>query len=562
MSGDKRYRTSSLGLLCAFVLAVVLALAGCKPKEIPPAVGQIIQAAVESQTLPAAVRGQKEREIAWKEMRSFYEKRQFQPAWFNAKGPRPQAGELIAAIDPMASEGLDTRRYQKDALHQALREIADHSDLGDPQGQSRLAHADMRLTYTFLTMAAHLASGRLQPETLNIDWYTKPRRVDLDTRLGEALQEKGSIVSTLHSYAPKSKEYAWLREALARYRGIAQNGGWPAIGAELKPKATGEPVRRLRARLAAEGYFPAPAQAPQAPQTPQDTVYDEALANAVRRFQQLHGLELTGKVDADTLAELDVPASERVRQIQVNLERWRWLPDDFGQRYIKVNIPQFRMQLIDGGRPVLEMRVVVGKAQQNRTPVFSDKMTYLELNPAWNIPTEIVKEEIEPAMTKDPGYLARKGIERVEEGSGYRQPPGPDNPLGQVKFMFPNQFDIYLHDTPADHLFAKAERDFSHGCIRLERPIDLADYLLKDDPKWTPEAIQEAIATGENKTISIPKPLPVHILYFTAWVDDNGIMEFRRDVYGQDAKLAAALAQEPQVTLDFNPVRGPMKAEL
>lgn len=555
MNGDKRYPTLFLGLLCALALAATLALTSCKPKEIPPAVGQIIQATVESKTLPASLRGQKERETAWKEMQSFYQKRQFQPAWFTPQGPRAQADELIGAIDPMATEGLDTRRYPKHELHQTLREIAEHPDLDDPQGQRRLAYADMHLTYTFLTMAAHLSSGRLQPETLKIDWYTKPRRVDLDTRLGGALQEKGSIVSTLHGYAPTSEDYAKLRKALARYRELAEQGGWPAVGTQLKRKAAGEPVRRLRARLAVEGYMPAPAQ------QPGEDVYDEALANVVRRFQQLHGLEVTGNVDADTLAELDTPAAERVRQIQVNLERWRWLPDDFGQRYIKVNIPEFRMQLVDGGRPALEMRVVVGKAQQNRTPVFSDKMTYLVLNPAWNIPVEIVQSEIEPELAKDPDYLGRKGIERVEEGSGYRQPPGPDNPLGLVKFMFPNEFDVYLHDTPADHLFAKAERDFSHGCIRLEKPIDLANYLLKDDPKWTPEAILEAIAAGEIKDIPIPKPLPVHILYFTAWVDDNGVVEFRRDVYGQDAKLEAALAQEPQVTLDFDGLRE-MKAEL
>lgn len=555
MNGDKRNPTLVPGLLGALVLAAT-ALTSCKPKEMPPAVGQIIQATVESKILPASVSGQKERETAWKEMQSFYQKRQFQPAWFTPQGPRAQAGELIGAIDPMATQGLDTRRYQKDELLQALREIADHPDLDDPEGQRRLAYADMHLTYTFLTMAAHLASGRLQPETLKIDWYTKPRRVDLDTRLGEALQEKGSIVSTLHGYAPTSKDYANLRKALAHYRELADKGGWPAVGTQLKPKAAGEPVRRLRARLAAEGYLPAPAQ------QPGEDVYDAALAGVVRRFQQMHGLEVTGNVDADTLAELDTPAAERVRQLQANLERWRWLPDDFGQRYVKVNIPEFRMQLVDGGRPALEMRVVVGKAQKNRTPVFSDKMTYLELNPAWNIPIEIVKSEIEPAMAKDPDYLSRKGIERVEEGSGYRQPPGPDNPLGLVKFMFPNEFDVYLHDTPADHLFAKAERDFSHGCIRLEKPIDLANYLLKDDPEWTPEAIREVIATGEIKDIPIPKPLPVHILYFTAWVDENGVVEFRRDVYGQDAKLEAALAQEPRVTLDFDRLRGQMKAEL
>jgi len=279
-----------------------------------------------------------------------------------------------------------------------------------------------------------------------------------------------------------------------------------------------------------------------------------ALAATVQRFQRLHGLEPNGKVDAPTLAELDIPAAARVQQIQVNLERWRWLPNDFGQRYIKVNIPEFKMQLIDGGKTALEMRVVVGKAQQNRTPVFSDKMDYLELNPYWNIPTDIVKNEIEPGIAQDPNYLERKNMEVVTAGGEprYRQRPGSDNALGQVKFMFPNQFDIYLHDTPADHLFAKAERDFSHGCIRLEKPLDLADYLLKDDPKWTPEAIRAAIATGEQKTVSIPRPLPVHILYFTAWVEEDGTVEFRPDVYGADAKLIQALAKEPLVALDFD----------
>jgi murein L,D-transpeptidase YcbB/YkuD len=182
-------------------------------------------------------------------------------------------------------------------------------------------------------------------------------------------------------------------------------------------------------------------------------------------------------------------------------------------------------------------------------------MEYLELNPYWNIPQDIVKDEIEPALAKDPDYLERKNMEVVEGTGRYRQRPGPDNALGQVKFMFPNQFDIYLHDTPADHLFAKAERDFSHGCIRLEKPIDLADYLLKDDPKWTPQAIREAIDSGENKTITIPRPLPVHILYFTAWVEPDGTVQFRRDVYGADAKLAKALDQEPPVTLNFDEVR-------
>jgi L,D-transpeptidase YcbB len=555
MIGFKLYRIAAL-------LVVPLALAGCRqtPKETAPATSpsvaqnsqaiQTIQATVESKTVPVAVRGQKEREQAWKEMRSFYEKRRFQPAWLTPTGPRPQARELIAAIDPLASEGLDPQRYPKDALNAALQAIAKRPDLSDPQAQRRLAQTDMSLTYTYLTMAAHLASGRLQPETLNVDWYTKPRHVELESRLEQALQPGGSVTQILHSYAPSSQEYARLRDALARYRGLAAHGGWPMLGVELKKGDRGEKVRLLRARLAAEGDLRPPAGAGPAPGSPADAVYDATVEDGVARFQHRHGFKPTGKLDADTLAELDVPVQERIRQIQVNLERRRWLPADLGRRYIEVNIPEFRMKLVEDGKTALDMRVVVGKAQQSRTPVFSDKMTYLELNPSWSIPKDIVKKEIEPAAARHPGYLARKHI-KVVNGTEYRQLPGRDNPLGRVKFMFPNQFDVYLHDTPADHLFAKSERDFSHGCIRLENPIDLADYLLKDDPKWTPEAIQEAIESGEQKTVSIPHPLPVHILYFTAWVDDDGTVEFRRDVYGHDAKLAAALDQEPPVTLGF-----------
>jgi L,D-transpeptidase YcbB len=555
MNRFKPYRIAALLLLPPV-------LAGCRqtPKETSPATShataqppqsfqaasRTIQAAVESKTVPAAVRGEKEREQAWKEMRSFYEKRRFQPVWITPAGPLPQARELIDAIDPLADEGLDPQRYPKDALNAALQGAAkpDTDDPHDREIQRRLAEADMSLTYTYLTMAAHLASGRLQPETLNVDWYTKPRHVELESRLEQALQPGGSVIRTLHGYAPASKDYARLRAALARYRGLAARGGWPVVGVQLKKGDRGEKVRLLRTRLAAEGDL-------RPPGVPEDvTAYDATVEDAVARFQHRHGFKPTGKLDSDTLAELDVPVEERIRQIQVNLERWRWLPDDFGRRYIEVNIPEFRMKLVEDGKTTLDMRVVVGKAQQSRTPVFSDKMTYLELNPAWNIPKDIVKKEIEPAAAKHPGYLARKHIE-VVNGTEYRQRPGPENPLGRVKFMFPNQFDIYLHDTPADHLFAKSERDFSHGCIRLEKPLDLAEALLKDDPRWTPEALQEAIDSGEQKTVSIPRPLPVHILYFTAWVDDDGTVEFRRDVYGHDAKLAEALAREPVVTLGF-----------
>jgi murein L,D-transpeptidase YcbB/YkuD len=549
-----RYTDTLRRVLATASLAAVLltgsTLAGCREREIPPEVNQIIQATVAAETLPASIKEEKERARAWGEMRHFYEKRQFRPAWLTVQGPRPQAEELLKAIDASAAEGLDPRRYQRERLASLLQKVKETEDLDDPEAQRLLAYTDMHLTYSFLTLGAHLATGRQQPETLRIDWYTKPRNVDLDARLEKALADEGNLDDALRTLRPPEDGYKPLIDALARYRQIAAQGGWPTV-----PSA--KAVGVLKARLRAEGDLAAAKEG-----EPQSDVFDQAVKDAVARFQTRHGLEVTGKVDEETLAELNVPAAARVRQIELNLERWRWMPSDFGSRYIRVNIPEFKMAVIENGRPALEMRVVVGKAQQSRTPVFSDKMTYLELNPAWNIPQGIAEEEILPKAAGDPSYLARHNMEVVQEGSHtrIRQRPGPDNPLGQVKFMFPNEHDIYLHDTPADHLFAKAERDFSHGCIRLERPMDLAHYLLKDSSEWTPEKLQEALASGEQRSIELPKPLPVHLLYFTAWVDKDGTVEFRRDVYGHDAKLAKALAEEPIVELDLDAVRGQVRA--
>lgn len=564
-------------------LILALALSGaCRNREIPPEVSQIIKSTVETQNVPASIRDEKERARAWDEMRRFYNKRQYSPAWVTNNGLRPQAEELLQAIDGTVAEGLDPRRYQREHLASLLKEIEEIRSYDDAEAQRRLAYADMHLTYTYLTLASHVATGRQQPGTLRIDWYTKPRNVDLDSRLEKALADEGGLVESLRTLRPPEEGYKPLVDALNRYREIARNGGWPAVPeGELKPGARGPAVAALRARLRAEGDLAGEGAGEQGQAQPQEAVYDQALSAAVAAFQKRHGFDPTGVVDADTLAELNVPVDARIQQIQVNLERWRWMPSDLGERYIRVNIPEFKMALVEGGKPALEMRVVVGKAQQNRTPVFSDKMTYLELNPSWNLPPEIVAEEIVPESGGDPGYLARKGLEVVKgyndpqaidpysvdmaqlgsASSPYRlrQGPGPDNPLGQVKFMFPNEHDIYLHDTPADHLFAKEERAFSHGCIRLERPMELAHVLLKGS-EWTPEKIQSVLASGEQTTVSLPKPLPVHLLYFTAWVDENGTVQFRRDIYGHDAKLVKALADEPIVELDFDAVRGQVRA--
>ncbi|HSK76445.1 MAG TPA: L,D-transpeptidase family protein [Thermoanaerobaculia bacterium] len=572
-------KKSLLLSLCALV-----PLAGChrEPEPLSPAVSELIRETVTAQTLPASLKGQKERVRAWEEMRRFYEKRGFAPAWSDASGPLPRAGELIQTLGPLGAEGIAPGRYQPEKLEALRKEVDAFESFEDPHAQRRLADLDVELTNTFLTVAAHLAAGRLQPEKLRVDWYTKPRNVDLDARLEQALAQEGEIVKTLRGLTPPHGDYARLRQALGRYREIERTGGWPAVpaGDELKKGATGERVRALRLRLAASGDLAVQASTEPKGQPAPPAVYDDAVASAVSHFQKRHGLEVTGGVDEETLAELNVPVADRIRQIQVNMERWRWMPATLGDRYIYVNVPEFYMRLFEGERVAMEMRVVVGK-DQSKTPAFSDKMTYLELNPAWNLPKTILSEEILPKLASNPGYLASHDMEVVkgwgdgeevvdasyaaeagQPGSPYRvrQRAGAANPLGKVKFMFPNEFDIYLHDTPADHLFDRAERDFSHGCIRLEKPVELARYLLRGDPKWTPDAIQDALTSGEHAAIKLPRPLPVHILYWTAWVDQDGTVEFRKDVYGHDETLEKALAGEPPVWIDPAALRGEVRA--
>lgn len=593
------YRPGLLAGLLTFLAFGTLTLTGCDrgPKPLPPEVQRLLQTTVDVDTdaLPASIRNQKERVRAWKETQAFYRKRNFQLAWSDANGPRPQAQELLDTIGKLGNEGLDVRRYSRDRLAAEIQAVDALESYDTPQAQQQLIDLDAQLTYTFLALASHVSSGRLQPETLRIDWYTKPRNVDLDVRLEQALANKGEgeLEKALRAIAPPSEDYARLRDALAKYREQATQGGWQQVpeGPNLKKGDQGVRVQALAARLAASGDLQA--SAPARTETPAQgqpnggatapTVFDDAVAAAVARFQGRHGLDPTGIVDADTLEALNVPLGTRITQMVANLERWRWMPNDLGQRYILVNIPEYRMELMEGGKPALAMRVVVGKTQ-SRTPVFSDQMTYLELNPVWNLPSTIAGDEIVPKLASDPSYLARNDMEVVkgwsneaepvdlgslpslaalgDSGSGYRlrQRPGAQNPLGQVKFMFPNEWDIYLHDTPADHLFAQEERDFSHGCVRLEKPLALAEYLLKDDPDWSPQAIQEALATGEQKTVKLPKPLAVHLVYWTAWVEPNGTMQFRKDLYGHDDALVEALEKEPTVRLDLNAIRGDVQA--
>jgi murein L,D-transpeptidase YcbB/YkuD len=294
--------------------------------------------------------------------------------------------------------------------------------------------------------------------------------------------------------------------------------------------------------------------------------FDNALEQAVREFQRRHGLEVDGIVGPATLEALDVSVEERVRQIELNMERWRLLPQDLGQRYVLINIPNFELDVVENGKTVMSMRAVVGRPYRH-TPVFSARMTYLVLSPYWNIPPGIAIEDVLPLIRKDPNYLAKHNI-KVFQGWGaetkeinpktvdwtrvsaknfkyrFRQEPGPQNPLGRVKFMFPNEFNVYIHDTPSQELFTKTERCFSSGCIRIEKPIELAEYVLRGDPEWTREKILAEIEKWVEQVVHLPEPIPVHVLYWTAWVDENGTIQFRKDIYGSDERLNEALCRD------------------
>jgi len=361
---------------------------------------------------------------------------------------------------------------------------------------------------------------------------------------------------------PPYAGYRRTESALQRYLALAQAGEGeplPLFKKPIKPGDTFEGLPQLTLRLQRLGELPQAAPAPN-----QGRTYGGAVVEAVKHFQGRHGLSTNGFIDQATFNQLTTPLSRRIIQLQLTLERWRWLPPDLPRSLIAVNVPEFQLRAYVDHHPSVTMRVVVGKAfPEHQTPVFQDEMEYLIFRPYWNVPISITRKELIPAIRKDPDYLEQHGFELINRKgqimaadvkdsavlaslrSGefeIRQKPGPGNSLGMIKFVFPNNYDVYLHGTPESALFSRASRAFSHGCIRVEDPATLAAWVLKDDPSWTSERIRSAMNSNESLRVNLPTPIAVLVLYGTAIVEENGDVHFLQDIYGQDAKLARALA--------------------
>ena len=534
-------RRLSPGVLAiASALSVTLAIAGCQraPRTTPELQSLIAGEAPPARSIPREV---------WSDARKFYANRGQEFAWVAGDGPNDITARALDVLHDADAHGLRPADYSEPELR-ALHDRLAADSVENTNFARDLAQLDVRLTTSLLQLGRHVAVGRLSPRVIDSRWNARREPPDYVAALEQAAAN--DVATFLPRVQPRHPEYRKLVEALKSLR-LQAGEGWTTV-----PRATlkvgqwnAAAVVPLRQRLATSGYLPKGASL----DSPQ---FDENVESGLKSFQEHHALPATGRLDPATLAKLNVPIDARERQVALNLERWRWLPDDLGGRHFIVNVPHYHLIAREDGKPVLDIRVVVGK-RGNETPLFSDQMETVVFSPYWNVPDTIALEETVPAAARDPGFLARNNMEVVdkrgrvvsidslpwgdEDALGeyrFRQRPGATNALGFVKFLFPNQHAVYLHDTPADALFQRIGRAFSHGCVRVEEPETLAHYVLRDQPEWTPDTIRTAMRAGTERHVRLSQPIPVHIIYMTAWVDDNGGLHFQDDVYGYDARQA------------------------
>ena len=479
---------------------------------------------------------------AWKHVKSLYARFGDNLLWLDDKGAhQPRVRALLTAL-----AGADSDALRLDALPLAdlYRSLATLDGAKRPTAE-QLAEADVLLSSAYVTYGENMLTGQLDPRQFNQSWHISRQEEKIDSALTLTMRED-DFAAGLVRMRPQDPMYDSLRTEFVRYRDVVTRGGWQPIpaGPQLKPGKSASPARlaALRARLAAEGYLADTAARSDTLSSPstQPAVYDRDLAGAVARFQADHSIAVDSMLGGETLESLNFPAQYRLGQVAANLERYRWMPRSLGTRYIMVNVPQFYLHAFDNGQQVLDMKVIVGQEYEDKaTPVFSDSMEYVVFRPYWNVTPDIAAKEIFPKEETNPGYLAANNMEVYNDHGrrAVRQLPGPKNSLGLVKFMFPNDFNIYLHDTPNGELFTKDVRAFSHGCIRVEKPSELAEWALG----WPADKVQSAMHDGpDNRQVKLPAKIPVYIVYFTTFVE-GGELHFGNDLYDRDSQLVNAM---------------------
>ena len=543
--------------LCLLLVAVCLDSAGAQTNDPPKnaassALSSEVRGLATKRTLGnLSITGYQD------QIKRLYESANFAPLWIKNDEPTSQAAYLIGLLRASRLKGLNPNDYDAEGLSAQSKSL---------KGASVAAQASFDVSLTTATMRyiSDLRIGRINPKHLKFGIDVQSKKYNLPEFITQQVVNAGNLQAILDQIEPPYVGYRRIESALKQYIDLAAKGDGAKVPAAAKTVAPGDAyagIAPLAARLRLLGDLP---------QGGNFDSYNGALVEGVKHFQARHGLATDGKLDAATLRELNTPLSARVQEIDDALERWRWMPVEFQQPPVLVNIPEFRLRAYSANHQLaLSMNVVVGKAAPTQTPVFTDDIQYIVFRPYWSVPPGILRRSVIPGIMKSSGYIARERFE-VTDSSGksvsaatddlvaglrsgkyyIRQKPGPANALGLIKFMFPNSHSVYLHSTPSTELFARSRRDFSSGCIRIEKPAELAAFLLRNQPDgqqpWTVAIVQTAMDSGkDNRQVNLNAQVPILILYVTAVAEEDGTVHFFDDIYGHDKRLNALLAKGP-----------------
>jgi murein L,D-transpeptidase YcbB/YkuD len=461
---------------------------------------------------------------------NFYKERNYQYAWFDNKGIAEQSFNFLNLLNSTVSDLKDSSLYNPELSQLYETAVADTLH---QLPLEKILITELSFTGQFFAYAAKVYKGS-DIDAADLGWFIPRKKLSLSALLDSSIKSKATDIEI---YAKQNPQYKKLQEYLVRYNELAKYNLFDSIPMVKKPLKKGDStyiVFLIKKRLYALGDFKI---------VDSSNVFDSLTTIAVKKFQRRMGLSIDGSVGNKMIEELNVPLKWRIRQLLVNMERLRWMPPEKDSNYILVNIPEYRLHVFDSGKTVMDMNVIVGKSA-NSTVIFTGNLKYIVFSPYWNVPTSIVKKEIVPSLEKNNNYLEKNHMEITGRSNGLplvRQMPGPFNSLGLVKFLFPNNYDIYLHDTPNHDLFSQSSRSLSHGCIRISEPKKMAQYLLRNDTSWNSKNIDSSMHLSKERWVTLKKTVPVLIVYFTAWVDKSGELNFRKDIYGHDEKMALKL---------------------